>query len=64
MIDVEEGSGNVYADKPLKSGKSWLSLLETPGCPEFEPDRTPIASGEKFFAEYMADLEQNSLARP
>lgn len=43
--------------RPLKTS-SWRAFLAKGPNPDFEPDRTPIASGEKFFAEYMADLEQ------
>lgn len=57
ILSMGDGLGLII--RAPRKRKSWLSLLETPGCPEFEPDRTPIADGSRF----LADLETAGMLR-
>ena len=53
ILPMGDGLGLII--RAPRKRKSWLSLLETPGCPDFEPDRTPIADGSRFLADLEAD---------
>ena len=57
ILSMGDGLGLII--RAPRKRKSWLSLLDTPGSPEFEADRTPIADGSRF----LADLETAGMLR-